>query len=158
MSLSTILKNGLTKENKMECEFPTINEPNEEIKKILEECKVIAMPGLSPDESKPSNKVARYLQQAGYKIVPIYPKGDEILGEKVYKSVEEIPFEIDMIDMFRKPEFAFEMIEAIKKRKDVKCLWLQQGIVNNEAAQIARDLGVKVVQNKCTKIEHMALF
>jgi predicted CoA-binding protein len=142
----------------MECEFPTINEPNEEIKKILQECKTIAMPGLSPKEDKASNRVAKYLQNAGYKIVPIYPKGDEILGEKVYRSVEEIPFKIDMIDMFRKPEFAFEMIEAIKKRGDVKCLWLQLGIVNNEAAQMAKEFGVYVVQNKCTKIEHMELF
>ena len=142
----------------MECEFPTVNEPSEEIKKIFESVKVIAIPGLSPDESKPSHRVAKYLKSVGYKIVPIYPKGDEILGEKVYRSVEEIPFEVDMIDMFRKPNVAKEMLEVMKSRGDIKVLWLQEGIVNNEVGKEAKELGYKFVQNKCTMVEHRGIF
>ena len=141
----------------MECEFPTVNESNEEIEKILKEVKVIAIPGLSPKEDKDSHRVAKYLQSVGYKIVPVYPKGDEILGEKVYRSVEEIPFEVDMIDMFRKAEVAKEMLEVMKKRGDIKVLWLQKGIVNNEVGEEAKKLGYKFVQNKCTMVEHKVL-
>ena len=140
----------------MECEFPTINEPNEEIEKILKEVKVIAIPGLSPKEDKDSHKVAKYLKSVGYKIVPVYPKRDEILGEKVYRSVEEIPFKVDMIDMFRKADFAKEMLEVMKKRDDIKVLWLQKGIVNNEVGEEAKKLGYKFVQNKCSMVEHKA--
>lgn len=142
----------------MECELPRVNESNDEIKKIFEDTKTIAVPGLSPDESKPSHRVAKYLQSVGYKIVPIYPKGDEILGEKVYKSILDVPFEIEMIDMFRKPSIADEMVDIIKKRGDIKFLWLQKDIVNNSASQRAKDMGIKVVQNKCTMVEHKALF
>ncbi|HIO90213.1 MAG TPA: CoA-binding protein [Campylobacterales bacterium] len=142
----------------MECELPRVNESNDEIKKIFEDTKTIVVPGLSPDESKPSHRVAKYLQSVGYKIVPIYPKGDEILGEKVYKSILDVPFEIEMIDMFRKPSIADEMVDIIKKRGDIKFLWLQKDIVNNSASQRAKDMGIKVVQNKCTMVEHKALF
>ena len=76
----------------MECEMPLINSNKDEMKKIFESVKTIAILGLSPDESKASNMVAQYLQNVGYKIVPVYPKEDEILGEKVYRSLAEIPF------------------------------------------------------------------
>ncbi len=141
----------------MECEFPTINSNNEEIKKIFEETKTIAIIGLSPKPEKASNQVGVYLKNAGFKIIPVYPKGDEILGEKVYRSLSEIPERVDMVDMFRKPEFANELLKEIEKRDDVKCLWLQLGIVNNEACERAKEMGLKVVQNKCTKIEHKML-
>ncbi len=142
----------------MECEFPRVNENSEEIRKIFESVKVIAIPGLSPDESKPSHRVAKYLQSVGYKIVPIYPKEDEILGEKVYRSINEVPFEIDMIDMFRKAVVAKDMLEVMKSRGDIKVLWLQEGIVNNEVGDEAKKLGYKFVQNKCTMVEHKGLF
>ena len=142
----------------MECEFPRVNEPSDEIKKILESVKVIAIPGLSPDESKPSHRVAKYLKSVGYKVVPIYPKEDEILGEKVYRSLKEVPFEIDMIDMFRKAVVAKDMLEVMKSRDDIKVLWLQEGIVNNEVGEEAKSLGYKFVQNKCTMVEHRGLF
>ena len=143
----------------MECEFPTHNSSSEEIKEIFKETKTIAIIGLSPKSEKDSNKVGVYLQNAGFKIIPVYPKGDEILGEKVYKKLSEIPksIKIDMVDMFRKPEFASELIKDIKKRDDIKCFWLQLGIVNNEAVKEAKEFGIKVVQNKCTKIEHKIL-
>ena len=143
----------------MECEFPTHNSNNEEIKKIFEETKTIAVIGLSPKPEKDSNKVGVYLQNAGFKVIPVYPKGDEILGEKVYKKLSDIPnsIKIDMVNMFRKPEFASELIKDIEARDDIKSFWLQLGIVNNEAATKAEELGIKVIQNKCTKIEHKIL-
>jgi len=141
----------------MECEMPLINSNPEEMKEIFENVKTIAILGLSPDESKASNMVAKYLQNAGYKIVPVYPKEDEILGEKVYRSLAEIPFEIDMVDIFRKPKAFDAVAEACIERGDVKVFWGQLGLVNNNAAQKAQDAGMKVVQNYCTKLEHMAL-
>jgi predicted CoA-binding protein len=142
----------------MECEFATVNSNNEEIKTIFENTKIIAIIGLSPNSEKASNKVALYLKSVGFTIVPVYPKEEEILGEKVYRSLSEIPFKIDMVDIFRKPDVIGLVIEAAIKRGDVDTVWTQLGLVNNEAAQKARDEGMKVVQNKCTKIEHYAIF
>jgi len=141
----------------MECEMPLVNSNPEEMKEIFESVKTIAVLGLSPNESKASNMVARYLQNAGYKIVPVYPKEETILGEKVYRSLAEIPFEIDMVDIFRKPAAFDAVADACIARGDVKVFWGQQGLVNNAAAQKAKNAGMKVVQNYCTKIEHMAL-
>ena len=144
----------------MECEMPTVSSTNSQIKTILEETKTIAIVGCSPDSSKASNKVANYLQSVGYRIIPIYPKEEEILGEKVYRSLSDIPsdIQIDMVDIFRKPAVIASVIEEVLVRKDVKCIWTQLGLVNNEAAKKASDVGFQVVQNKCTKIEHANLF
>ena len=141
----------------MECEMPLVNSNPEEMKEIFESIKTIAILGLSPDESKASNMVAKYLQNAGYKIVPVYPKGEVILGEKVYRSLAEIPFKIDMVDIFRKPAAFDAVADACIKRGDIDVFWGQLGLVNNDAAQKAKDAGMKVVQNYCTKLEHKAL-
>jgi predicted CoA-binding protein len=141
----------------MECEFPTVNSNKEEIKQIFDSVKTIAVLGLSPDESKPSHRVAKYLQEAGYKIVPVYPKYDEILGEKVYRSLAEIPFKVDMVDIFRKPAAFDAVADACIARGDVKVFWGQQGLVNNAAAEKARDAGMTVVQNLCAMVEHRNL-
>ena len=142
----------------MECEFPTVNSKSEEIIEIFKNTKTIAIAGLSPDSSKASNMVAVYLQNAGFKIVPVYPKEDTILGEKVYRTISEIPFKIDMVDIFRKPDAIAEIVNEAIKRGDVDTVWFQLGLVNNEAAAKAKEAGLKVVQNKCTKIEHRNLF
>jgi predicted CoA-binding protein len=142
----------------MECEFPTVNSNKDEIKAMFEATKTIAIMGLSPDETKASNRVASYLQKAGYKIVPVYPKEEEILGEKVYRSLAEIPFAVDMVDIFRKGAALDPIADACIARGDVKFFWAQIGVVNNEAAQKAEAAGMKVVQNHCTMIEHRALF
>jgi len=142
----------------MECEFPTINSNREEMKEIFETIKTIAILGLSPNETKASHMVAKYLQNAGYKIVPVYPKEETILGEKVYRSLAEIPFEVDMVDIFRKPAAFDAVADACIARGDIKVFWGQLGLVNNAAAQKAKAAGMKVVQNFCTKIEHKALF
>ena len=137
----------------MECEFPSVNSSSQEILEILDSVKVIAILGLSPDETKASNRVAKFLQDKGYKIVPVYPKEDEILGEKVYRSLAEIPFEVDMVDIFRKPNAFDAIADACIARGDIKVFWGQLGLVNNQAAEKARDAGMKVVQNHCPKIE-----
>lgn len=142
----------------MECEFPSVNSNMDEIKTIFETVKTIAVLGLSPDSSKDSHRVAAYLQSQGFKIVPVYPKEDEILGEKVYRSLAEIPFEVDMVDIFRKPNALGDIADACIARGDVKVFWAQKGIVNNEAAQKAKDAGMQVVQNQCTMVDHRSLF
>ncbi|MCT7910887.1 CoA-binding protein [Arcobacter lacus] len=142
----------------MECEFPTINSKSEEILEIFKNTKTIAIAGLSPDPTKASNIVAAYLQSVGFKIVPVYPKEDTILGEKVYRSLSEIPFSIDMVDIFRKPDAIALIVDEAIKRGDVKTVWFQLGLANNEAALKAKESGLNVVQNKCTKIEHKSLF
>ncbi|RLA71007.1 MAG: CoA-binding protein [Epsilonproteobacteria bacterium] len=142
----------------MECEFPTVNSNKEEIREIFESVKTIAILGLSPDESKASHRVAKYLQGVGYKIIPIYPKEETILGEKVYRSLAEIPFEVDMVDIFRKPAAFNPIADACIERGDIKVFWGQQGLVNNEAAKKAEKAGMKVVQNQCSMVEHKALF
>ncbi len=141
----------------MECEFPTVNATNAEMKAILEEVKTIAVLGLSPDSTKDSYRVAEYLKNAGYTIVPVYPKEETILGEKVYRSLAEIPFAVDMVNIFRKPDALGPIADACIERGDIKVFWAQKGIVNNEAAERARSAGMKVVQNHCSMVEHHML-
>lgn len=141
----------------MECEFPTVNANSEEIRTIFDEVKTIAIIGLSPDPEKDSHKVAQYLQNVGYKIVPVYPKEETILGEKVYRSLREIPFSVDMVDVFRKPDVLKAVAEESIARGDVKVVWSKKGIVNNEAAELAHNAGLKVVQNHCSMVEHRRL-
>lgn len=122
------------------------------IGQILSAAKNIAVVGLSPDESKPSNEVAKFLIERGFNVFPIYPKFDEILGRKVYRNLTQIHEDIDIAVMFRKGEFANELVkDAIKK--GVKTLWLQLGITNDAAGAIARENGINFVQDKCIKIE-----
>ena len=119
---------------------------------ILSSAKNIAVVGLSPDESKPSNEVAKFLIERGFNVFPIYPKFDEILGRKVYRNLTQIDENIDIAVMFRKGEFASELVkDAVKK--GVKTLWLQLDITNDEAGAIARENGINFVQDRCIKTE-----
>ncbi len=137
---------------------PKFNTDDDKILKgVFDECKTIAIIGLSPDESKPSHEVGKYLQNAGYKIIPVYPKEEFILGEKVYRSLEEIPQRVDMVDMFRKAPFADELVEVAHSRGDVKYFWIQLGLVNDNAFKKASEYGMIAVQDRCTKIEHKRL-
>ncbi|MCK4737054.1 MAG: CoA-binding protein [Sulfurimonas sp.] len=141
----------------MECEYPSVNSNKREIQEIFNSVKTIAVLGLSPDEDKPSHRVAKYLQEQGFKIVPVYPKEDEILGEKVYRSLLEIPFGVDMVDIFRKPKALDMVADACIERGDVKVFWAQKEIVNNKAATKAKNAGMRVVQNMCSMVEHKEL-
>jgi len=142
----------------MECEIPSINANREEMKNYFERCKTIAIVGCSPDETKASNRVAAYLKDAGYKMIPLYPKGDTILGEKAYRSLADIEEPIDMVVVFRKPTALTKIADAVIARGDVKVYWTQLGLVNNEAAKKVKEAGIEVVQNYCAMVEHRAIF
>jgi len=141
----------------MECEFPTVNSTSEEITEVLNKIKTIAVMGLSPDPSKASHYVSAYMQEAGFKIIPVYPKEDVILGEKVYRSLSDIPVDVDCVTIFRKPKAVGPIVDEMLTRGDVKVVWTQVGIVNNDAVQKAKDAGLDVVQNKCLMVEHRAM-
>jgi predicted CoA-binding protein len=123
---------------------------------LLQDTRTIAIVGLSPNPQRPSNEVARYLRAAGYTIIPVNPACDEVLGEKCYASLREIPGPVDLVDVFRRAEDVMPIVEdaiAIGAR----ALWLQLGVVAPEAALRAADAGLKVVMDRCTKIEHAVL-
>ena len=142
----------------MQCEFPMKSVNDTQMKSILESVKTIAVLGLSPDESKDSHRVAKYLQNAGYKIIPVYPKTDtDILGEKVYTSLADVPDTVDMVNIFRKPAALDPIADACIARGDVKVFWSQIGIVNNAAAEKAENAGMEVVQSHCSMVEHRKL-
>ena len=142
----------------MECELPRINSNAEEMKKYFEEAKTIAVIGASPDSSKASNHVAEYLRDVGYNMIPVYPKHDEILGQKVYRSLAEIEVPVDMVVIFRKPAALDAIADAVIARGDVKTYWTQLELINNDAAQRVKDAGINVVQNYCAMVEHRSLF
>ncbi|QKF64805.1 CoA-binding domain-containing protein [Campylobacter corcagiensis] len=127
------------------------------INEILKTAKNIAVVGLSPDESKPSHYVSKFLQEKGYKIYPIYPKFDEILGEKVYRDLSEIKDKIDIVVMFRKGEFADVLIDEVIE-KGIKTLWLQLGITNENAKEKALKNGVNFIQDRCIMVEYKKEF
>lgn len=127
-----------------------------EISKLLKEYKTIAVVGLSPKENRPSNQVARYLIEAGYNIIPVNPGQSEILGKTCYPDLKSIPEHIDIIDIFRRTEDVPPIVvDAISI--NAKVIWMQQGIVNEEAAALARKAGLTVIMDRCLKVDHMNL-
>ena len=141
-----------------QCELPRGYNAPEELRSILENYRVIAVVGLSTDRDKPSYRVAAYMQDAGYQIVPVHPKADMILGEKTYPDLLSIPMSVgvEIVDVFRKPEAVMAHAEEAIAI-EAKVLWLQEGIVNNAAADKARAAGLVVVQSRCILKEHRAL-
>jgi predicted CoA-binding protein len=139
---------------KAHCEIPEYNPPSEEVKAILENSRTVAVVGISPKAERDSHQVARYLKEQGYRIVPVNPGQKEILGETCYPNLKAIPFPVDMVDVFRRPEAVPPIVDdAIAI--GAKVVWMQLGIAHNESAKKARGSGLSVVMNKCTKIEHM---
>ncbi|WP_305862351.1 CoA-binding protein [Helicobacter cholecystus] len=124
-----------------------------QIQELLKISKNIAIIGLSPLPSKPSFQVASYLQTKGYKIFPIYPRGEEILGEKVYKDLDELQEEMDIFLIFRNGEKCYTITQEILSSFKPKAIWLQLGICNQEAKALAVQKGVMFVQDCCIKIE-----
>lgn len=120
---------------------------------ILKTCRTIAVVGLSSNRLRPSNDVAAYMQHRGYRIIPVNPHESEVLGEKSYASLEEIPEPVDCVNVFRRPEYVPEIAESAI-RIGAKALWLQLDVIHEEAAQRAADAGLLVVQNRCLLIEH----
>jgi predicted CoA-binding protein len=130
-----------------------INEP-ETIKRILDECRTIAVVGLSSKLTRPSHGVAGYMQRAGYRIIPVNPNEVEVLGEVAYASLSEVSRNIDLVDVFRRSEEAGAVVdEAIAA--GAKAVWLQEGVIDNAAAQRAVDAGLLVVMDRCWLREHV---
>jgi len=137
------------------CEVPIVNADDEEIERLLKEAKVVAVVGVSRDPTKDSHIVARYLSQH-YRTYFINPHADEIAGQKAYASLKELPEVPDIVDIFRAPSKVPPIVdEAIEV--GAKAIWMQVGIVNNEAAQKAKEAGLIVVQNRCMMVEHKRL-
>jgi uncharacterized protein len=123
------------------------------IAEILKSSHTIAVVGLSSNPMRPSNGVAAYLKRAGYRIIPVNPKESEVLGEKCYARLEDVPEKIDMVDIFRRPEYVPEIVESAI-RIGAKTVWMQEGVIHEEAAERARNAGLKVVMDRCTLKEH----
>ena len=136
------------------CELPSTSKADKKLCEILKESKTIVVVGLSPKPHRASNQVAKYMQENGYKIIPVYPREEEILGEKVYRSLEEIDFEIDIVDVFRKGEDTPPIVEKAVKLKGVKCVFLQEGVTNEKSKEIAKKAGIFYVEDKCLMVEH----
>lgn len=129
------------------------NISDDDLRRIYAETKTIAVVGASADESKPSNSIPHYLQSQGYRIVPVSPKGGEILGEKVFTSLSEVDVPVDVVDVFR-PAEETPGIARDAVAIGAKVLWLQSGISSEEAAQIARESGLVAVMDRCMGATH----
>ncbi len=124
-----------------------------DIDSILEHSKTIAVVGLSSNASRPSYRVASYLQSEGYRIIPVNPSETEILGEKAYARLEDVPEKIDVVDIFRRSELAAPLVESAIA-VGAKAVWMQEGVVDEHAAQRARAAGLAVVMDRCMLKEH----
>jgi predicted CoA-binding protein len=140
------------------CEFPLSNASDKEIGQLLKSVKTIAVVGLSDKPDRESYVVARYLQGHGYRIIPVNPAAQEILGERSYPNLASIPAEIavDVVDIFRKPEYIPAIVDAAIAR-GARAVWMQLGLANNAAADKARAAGLAVVMDRCVKVEHARL-
>jgi uncharacterized protein len=133
------------------------NYPDSYIRGILNTVKTIAMVGISPKDNRPSYFAFKYLLERGYHMVPVNPgqAGSNILGQKVYAKLAEIPEPVDMVDIFRAPQHAPAIVaEALALTPRPRVIWMQLGVRNDEAARLAEDSGLKVVMNRCPKIEY----
>ena len=128
-----------------------------ELRRILKTNHTIAVVGLSADWYRPSYFAAKYMQEHGFKIIPVNPKYDEILGEKCYPNLKAIPEPVDIVDVFRKPDDCVPIAQDAVAIA-AKVLWLQLGVVNEEAARVAEAGGLEVVMDRCVKIEYARLF
>ncbi len=138
------------------CELPAQNATPDEVREILQTARIIAVVGLSDKPDRDSYRVAAYLQQHGYRIIPVNPAVQEVLGEKAYPRLEEVPERVDVVDIFRRAEAVPEIVEsAIAIGAGV--VWMQDGIVHNQAADRARAAGLKVVMSRCLLREHRRL-
>ena len=126
------------------------------VRTILTTCSRVAVVGLSPKKDRPSNMVARYLLDAGFTVVPVNPGQEEILGQRCYPSLHEVPGGVDVVDIFRRSEDVAPIVaDAVKV--GAKAVWMQEGIVNEEAALEAKAAGLLVVMDRCMKTEHEKL-
>lgn len=127
------------------------------IRELLETSKFIAVVGLSSSRSRPSYGVARYLQSAGYRIIPVNPNETEVLGMRAYARLEDVPDKIDIVDIFRRPEAVPEIVESAI-RIGARSIWMQEGVIHEAAAERARRAGLVAVMDRCILKDHHAIF
>jgi hypothetical protein len=132
------------------------NPDDEAVRRLLQKVRRIAVVGLSPKPHRDSHRVARYLLERGYEIVPVYPREDEILGQTVYRRVQDVPGHVDVVDVFRRSEELAAVIDEVLAAK-AGALWLQLGCVDEGGARRARDAGLTVVMDRCLMVEHARL-
>ncbi len=125
------------------------------IAEILNTARTIAVVGLSNKRYRPSFGVAQYMQRAGYRIIPVNPFESEVLGERAWPDLDAVPEPVDIVDIFRRPEFVPEIVEAAI-RKGAKVIWMQEGVVHEEAARRAEAAGLEVVMDRCILKDHLA--
>jgi predicted CoA-binding protein len=135
---------------------PVLHPSDQQIKDLLQKARTIAVVGLSSSRLRASYGVSQYMQSAGYRIIPVNPNEQEMLGEKSYARLEDVPEKIDVVDVFRRSEFVPEIVEAAI-RVGARAIWMQEGVVNEVAAQRARDAGLFVVMDDCILREHRRL-
>lgn len=139
-----------------ECQLPETNAADPEVLEILKKSKTVAVVGVSHKEERDSHRVARYLKEHGYKVIPVNPKYKEVLGETCYPDLKAVPEPIDVVDIFRNVEAIPGIVdEAIAVKAG--SVWMQLGLAHNQSADKARAAGLSVVMNKCIKIEHQRL-
>src|ERR1700722_3384264 len=126
------------------------------ILEILKSSKTIAVVGLSNNPMRPSNGVAEYMKRAGYRIIPVNPNESQVVGERSYARLEDIPEKIDIVDVFRRPEFVPEIVESAIAI-GAKTVWLQEGVIHEAAAERARSAGLNVVMDRCILKDHRKL-
>jgi uncharacterized protein len=131
--------------------------PTDEIADLLRRAKTIAVVGLSNNQIRPSYGVSSYMQKQGYRIIPVNPQIGNVLGENSYPSLLEVPEKIDIVDIFRRPEFVDEIVEQAIQLK-IPAIWMQEEVVNESAAEKARRAGIFVVMDRCILKEHRARF
>jgi uncharacterized protein len=127
------------------------------IRDILDQGKTLAVVGLSSKAMRPSYGVSSYMQRSGYRIIPVNPHEQAVLGERCYPSLDEVPEPFDVVVIFRRPEFVPEVVEAAI-RKRAKVVWMQEGVIHEQAAERARAAGLAVVMDRCILKEHAKRF
>ena len=127
------------------------------IKDILETYRTIAVVGLSSHPWRASYGVSRFMQSVGYRIIPVNPNETDVLGEKAFPSLDHVPGPIEIVDIFRRPEYVPDIVEAAIRR-NAKVIWMQEGVVHESAAERAREAGLDVVMDRCILKEHMRCF
>ncbi len=126
-------------------------------KKLLTQSETVAVVGLSPKENRPSNMIARYLLENGYTVIPVNPGQSEILGQTCYASLDDVPVHIDIVNIFRRSEDVYPIVESAVTL-GAKCVWMQEGIVNIDAASYAREHGMVVIMDRCIMVVHQNIF
>jgi uncharacterized protein len=132
----------------------TVISEADQIAELLRTSKTIAVVGLTSDPMRASNSVSEYMQSQGYRIIPVNPNEREVLGEKAYARLADVPEKIDLVNVFRRPEFVADVVRQAVELK-LPAIWLQEGVVDHSAAQSARDAGMIVVMDRCILKEHI---